>query len=61
MMPSPWVRSSRCDNAHCVELRLDRDGVLMRNNGDAGQGSLAFRAPAWQEFIEAVKRGEYDR
>jgi hypothetical protein len=61
MMPGSWVRSSRCDNAHCVEVRLEPEGVLMRNNSDASQGILAFETAVWLEFIEAVKQGEYDR
>ncbi|WP_407676812.1 DUF397 domain-containing protein [Phytohabitans aurantiacus] len=60
-MTSPWIRSTRCDNAHCAEVQIGPNEVLMRNNSDLDQGVLAVGPDGWRDFTQAIRRGEFDR
>jgi hypothetical protein len=47
-----WVRSSRCvPNNNCVEVRVARDGVGVRDSKNAGGAVLAFRLDRWTGFL----------
>jgi hypothetical protein len=50
-----WIRSSKCVNGNCVEVRSVSASILVRDG--AGQ-ALSFDHGAWTRFIEAVKGGE---
>ena len=52
-----WVRSSRCSpNNNCVELRLNRESVRVRDS-KAGEGpELAFGQSSWQAFLTVAVR-----
>jgi Domain of unknown function (DUF397) len=52
-----WRKSRRCDNGACVEVAVGED-VHMR---DMQTEELVFSTDAWAQFIEGVKRGEFDR
>lgn len=47
-----WVRSSRC-NTHnnCVELRLGKEYVGVRDSKNVAAGVLAFDRDQWQAFL----------
>ena len=58
-----WRRSRRCDTNACVEIaRLEPgSGVAMRNSQTPREAILHFPPAAWTDFVEAVRRGEFDR
>jgi predicted secreted Zn-dependent protease len=56
-----WRRSTKCDSGLCVEVAATTDAALVRD-GKRPEGShLTFVRDSWQDFIAAVKTGEYDR
>jgi hypothetical protein len=55
-----WAKSRRCDTYACVEVALNDDGAAMRNTVDP-ETMLSFGVTAWQDFIAAIKDGEFDR
>jgi hypothetical protein len=58
----PWRKSQRSNSATgCVECAQFRDVVGLRDSRDRGGPVLVFDCWAWQMFIAAVKRGEFDR
>lgn len=56
-MNDNWHRSSSCADGQCVEARRVDDDVQVR---DSEQHVVEFSAQAWREFVEGVKRGEFD-
>jgi hypothetical protein len=57
-MDEVWRKSRRCDGGTCVETALIGEAVHIR---DTQAEELAFSTDAWAQFIEGVKRGEFDR
>lgn len=57
-MDRHWRKSSKCDSGTCVETALIGEAVHIR---DTQAEELAFSTDAWAQFIEGVKRGEFDR
>ena len=55
-----WAKSRRCDTNACVEVALNDDGAAMRHTGEP-ETMLSFGVTAWQDFVAAVKDGEFDR
>jgi len=56
-----WVRASRCHTSSCcVEARLDNGDTLVRQSQDPSGPVLRFSAQEWTEFIDAVKRDEFN-
>lgn len=50
-----WRRSSRCGhNGNCVEVRLDGDGVLVRDSKHPDGPVLAFTAQEWTDFVASL-------
>lgn len=50
-----WRRSSRCGhNGNCVEVRLDGDGVLVRDGKHPDGPVLAFTAQEWTDFVASL-------
>lgn len=57
-----WQKSSRCrtDSPMCVEVYgLEADYISIRNSR-APQKVVSYEREEWQQFIDAVKRGEFD-
>ena len=57
-----WQRSSRCrtDSPLCVEVYgLESEYPSIRNSR-APQKVVSFDREEWAEFIEGVKRGDFD-
>jgi hypothetical protein len=54
-----WSRSRECDNSACVEVLEEYGNVLVRNSKSPGH-TVVFDTEEWTEFLEAVKRGEFD-
>ncbi|WP_018588694.1 DUF397 domain-containing protein [Salinispora arenicola] len=60
---SPWFKSSYSNNAQgCVEVRLARPGVYMRDTKDDGVGpTLFFTDSGWRSFVDGVRDGAFGR
>jgi SH3-like domain-containing protein len=59
-----WVKSSLSyGNGNCVEVAIARDNgvTLMRDTKNAKSPVLAFSPDGWDAFVDAVRRGEFDR
>ncbi|MFJ8024359.1 DUF397 domain-containing protein [Streptomyces sp. NPDC096311] len=56
---SPWFKSSYSNGAggECVECARSVDGTLVRDSKKTGGPVVAFRADAWQAFIQTVESG----
>ncbi|MET7987669.1 DUF397 domain-containing protein [Streptomyces sp. NPDC005281] len=56
-----WRRSSRCGNeSECVEVAVERDGVLARDSKTLAGPPLTFTAGVWSVFLDAVRAGELE-
>jgi hypothetical protein len=55
-MSAPWRKSTYSANGgqDCVEVAGD-DAVLVRDTTNREGGTLAFRAQAWQTFVDGLK------
>jgi hypothetical protein len=52
-----WVRASRCvPNNNCVEVRIGRDKVGVRDSKNIGLAVLAFRRDSWAGFLAHTVR-----
>ncbi len=62
MMRSGWIKSSRSGsgNDHCVEIRLDRHGVAIRDSKDRSGPRLWQDSAGWARFLVAVRDGAFD-
>jgi hypothetical protein len=54
-----WVRSSRCEGGHCVEVAAIDGGVALRNSTVPGV-ALSLSAGAWQVFLEDIRAGAFE-
>lgn len=62
VLTDSWRKSSRSyTNGDCVEARRDAATVEMRDSKDSGGSVLAFHIERWQEFLEGIALGEFDR
>lgn len=60
---SNWRKSSRSDGqGNCVEVADSDDGTTIgvRDTKNRNGATLEFTRPAWCEFIERVRDGEFD-
>lgn len=57
-MVNDWI-STRCDSGHCAEVLDNYGDVFVRNSRDP-KTTITFNIEEWKQFIEAVKRGEFD-
>jgi uncharacterized protein DUF397 len=55
-----WVKSTRCDSSHCVEVADLGPTTGLRDSKDP-EVHLAFGVAGWSAFIAAVRDGEFDR
>lgn len=53
-----WQRSSRCEEAACVEVALEDGLVLVRNSRHPDGPVLTFTAEEWRAFCAGVAGGE---
>lgn len=54
-----WRKSSRCESAHCVQIRPLADGsVLLGSTKEPGD--LLFTKAEWDAFVEGAKAGDFD-
>lgn len=54
-----WIKSSTCESGSCVEVLIVEDLVSVRNSHDTDP-EVCFTINEWAEFIEAIRRGEFD-
>jgi hypothetical protein len=55
-----WRRSSRCNNAACVEVAFLADSVFVRDTKNSLRQELAYTRAGWRVFIAGVKSGAFD-
>jgi hypothetical protein len=55
-----WYKSSRSSSGGCLEVCRRPAEVLVRDSKDPGGAVLTFDAAVFDEFVRAVKRGEFD-
>jgi hypothetical protein len=57
-----WRKSTRSNGSgECVEVAELGHDVAVRDSRDPDGAVLSFSPEAWRSFVEAVKRGEFDR
>ncbi|TDD85208.1 DUF397 domain-containing protein [Saccharopolyspora karakumensis] len=58
-----WRKSSRSQGAEtCVEVgRVSDAGAAVRDTKNRAAGHFTTTAPQWQNFVEAIKAGRFDR
>jgi Domain of unknown function (DUF397) len=62
VLTDSWRKSSRSyNNGDCVEARSHATTVEMRDSKDRGGPVLGFDRDRWQEFLEGLQLGEFDR
>lgn len=57
-----WRKSSRSGgggNANCVEIALNGSRAHVRDSKNRAESVIAV--PEWAAFIDAVKRGEFEK
>jgi hypothetical protein len=55
-----WRKSSFSGTIDCVEVRRERDQILVRDSKDPAGPHLAFPPGAWISFVTAVRSGLLD-
>jgi hypothetical protein len=56
-----WRKASRSSTGNCVEIREESpDLVLVRDSKDPSGPVLSFSRAAFGDFVEAIKRSEFD-
>jgi len=56
-----WFKSSYSTSGACVEVWRRGADVLVRDSEHPGGPVLSFDAETFDDFLRAVKRGEFDR
>ena len=57
-----WRKSTRSGAAgHCVEVAETPATIYVRDSKDVTGPMLRFAAPAWADFVEGVRNGDFDR
>jgi hypothetical protein len=55
-----WHKSSYCSHDTCVEVARLGSQILLRDSKAKDGPMLAFRQAEWADFVEGVRRGEFD-
>jgi hypothetical protein len=57
-----WRTSTRSAGGNCVEIAFTggRQEVLVRHSRSPEGGVLRFTAPTWQQFMDALRAGNFD-
>jgi hypothetical protein len=62
--PDPVWRKSSFSGANggsgCVEVAVRPDGIAVRDTKDRARPPHVHAAPAWREFLAAVRAGEFE-
>lgn len=59
-----WRKSRRSGGGQggdCVEVAGTGEEIAVRDSKDPVGSNLRFTQPEWDAFLEAAKRGRYDR
>jgi hypothetical protein len=57
-----WCKSSRSGGqGNCVEVAETPTTIGVRDSKDRGGPVLVFTRTDWQEFVDGVKNGAFDR
>jgi uncharacterized protein DUF397 len=56
---SEWRRARHCDSNGCVEVQDAGSQVFLRSS-EAPHNTAWLSRREWQEFVAAVKRGDFD-
>ena len=60
--PTAWRMSTRCDGGgESVEVAMTAGAVGVRDSKDPSGPVLVYSTEAWCTFVNAVKRGDFDR
>ncbi len=59
-MAGRWYKSSRSEDAHCVEVRQHGNHVQVRDSSDPGGPILQFPANEWRTFVRGVQLNSMD-
>jgi Domain of unknown function (DUF397) len=54
-----WRKSSKSDDANCVEVAVTVTQVLVRDSKDRSGTVLEFSHLEWEGFLARARRGEY--
>lgn len=55
-----WRKSSACSEANnCVEVRVYRDQVQVRDSKEPSGASLSFTVEEWEAFLSGVALGDF--
>lgn len=54
-----WLRSSRCEGGHCVEVALHENLIYVRDSKDSRE-ILCFSKDEWSAFVNGVNHGEFN-
>lgn len=56
-----WRRSRYCGtNTGCVDVRIDLDGIRVRDSKDVAGPVLCFSLNEWSAFVRGVRAGDFD-
>ena len=58
---STWTKSTYCDSAACVEVRVTESASAIRDSKDPASPVIEFSRPQWQRFLADVKTGAIGR
>ncbi|HCT75370.1 MAG TPA: DUF397 domain-containing protein [Micromonosporaceae bacterium] len=56
----PWRRSSYCEANGCFEVAPMDQYALLRDSKDPNGPQLRFSREVWNEFVDAIKRGDLE-
>ena len=54
-----WRKSTRCETGACVEVAAGGPAVGLRNS-TLPAVELAIDTASWRQFIDGVRRGDFD-
>jgi uncharacterized protein DUF397 len=55
-----WSTSSRCESGACLQVGTNGTSVLVRSSADPDGICVTLSREEWQQFIVAVKDGDFD-
>lgn len=55
-----WSVGSRCEGGACVQVGIKGTSVLVRGSADPDGTYMTLSQEEWQQFVVAVKDGEFD-
>ncbi len=55
-----WRKSSRSEDANCVEVAISSADVLVRHSQDHQEKILRFTYSEWHAFLAGVRNNEFE-